>query len=58
MGHLQVVIRLDQLYYNAWSIIGEFGGGVYNGLVFRWKLSLVVCPAHFINMLMGTALMC
>ena len=23
VGHLQVVIRLDQLYYNAWSILGE-----------------------------------
>ena len=23
VNHLQVVIRLDQLYYNAWSILGE-----------------------------------
>jgi len=23
VGHLQVVIRLDQLYYNAWSIFRE-----------------------------------
>ena len=28
MGHLQVVTGLlDQLYRNAWSVLGEFGGG-------------------------------
>ena len=27
VGHLQVVIRLDQLYYNAWSILEKGGGG-------------------------------
>jgi len=25
-GYLQVVIRLDQLYYNAWSFLGNGGG--------------------------------
>jgi len=32
VGHLQVVIRLDQLYYNAWNILGSRGGwGGYHG---------------------------
>jgi len=28
VGHLQVVIRLDQLYYNAWSILGKYTTGM------------------------------
>jgi len=57
VGHLQVVIRLlDQLYRNAWSVLGEFFlGGVlrchytngYHGPGFRGGISFVVCSAHF-----------
>ena len=58
VGHLQVVIRLDQLYYNAWRILGEQGVWEVPWSGSQVELSLVACPAHFINMLMGTALMC
>jgi len=35
LGHLQFVIRLDQLYYNSWSILGDWGvgGGVRGTIV-------------------------
>ena len=33
VGHLQVVIILGQLYYNAWNILGSKGGGGYHGTV-------------------------
>jgi len=55
VGHLQVVIRLDQLYWSAWSILGEFWGGGWvlvlpKGTMvpfFKVVLSSEICRAHF-----------
>ena len=67
MGHLQVVIGLsDQLYRNAWSVLGEFWGrGADQDLIipvgtmapgfFSGGLPFVVCSALFSQV--GTTLM-
>ena len=57
MGHLQIVIELlDQLYMDAWSVLGESGGrgglrshytNGYHGPGFPGGISLLVCSARF-----------
>ena len=58
MGHLQVEIRLDQLYYNAWSILGNRGGWGVPWSGFISGVVIGIMSSSFISMLMGTALMC
>jgi len=59
VGHLQVVTRLsDQLYRNAWSVLGESWGregsgsrshynSGYHGPGVSGGIPLIVCSAHF-----------
>ena len=64
MGHLQVVTGLsDQLYRNAWSVLGEVGGGrdliitvgtMAPGFIRRTTISSFVVPLFF---KVGTTLM-
>ena len=65
MGHLQVVTTIsDQLYRNAWSVLGESWEGDgsrshynsgYHGHGFSGGLPLVVCSALFLKV--GTTVM-
>ena len=53
MGHLQVVIRLDQLCHNAWSILGSGGGDVlgvpWSGFISGVVVSSMSSPLNAVS---------